>query len=534
MDMGENMEVLIVDDDMATVDVILHTVNWNKLQITDVFIAYNIADAKKILERNHIDIIISDIEMPQGSGVELLEWYRLEHFEGEFLFLTCHERFDYAKTALKNGVSEYLIKPFDVNIMEAALKKIILKIHETKNLIEDSKYGKWAKQNERQLKIGFLNQVLSGYINWNEPYLESEMYHKRLHISRETNYRLIISKITNFDKIKEKINQDLVLFIFENIHSEVLCGKPDNDSVISREFDRYCLFITVYEENQKEDLNDCCQILHQKLKQLFSVEITTCISEICKINDLYQTFKRNCNLLEENVGYFGTFFYEKDCFVSEEIMPMVFELNEMEQLLFRGSKVEFLGYIKSRIQVFINEKKLSDHVLKQGKEEILQAIYTYLGKKGIQVSSIFQEDNLQSLEENASQSVIDMIRWVNFLLECTFHYEEEIKKQYQLSDIIDQYILSHYMEDISRSEIAKQVHLAPEYVAKVYKKQTGKNLKERIVECRIEQAKILLERGERVSEVAEKVGFDNFTYFSTLFKKYTGVSPNQYRKQGES
>ena len=70
-----------------------------------------------------------------------------------------------------------------------------------------------------------------------------------------------------------------------------------------------------------------------------------------------------------------------------------------------------------------------------------------------------------------------------------------------------------------------------EYLSKTYKKQMGVNLKDTIAECRIEEAKRLLERGERVSDVAEEVGFDNFTYFSTMFKKYTGITPNQYRKK---
>ena len=64
-----------------------------------------------------------------------------------------------------------------------------------------------------------------------------------------------------------------------------------------------------------------------------------------------------------------------------------------------------------------------------------------------------------------------------------------------------------------------------------YKKLTGRTIKDTITEYRIDEAKRMLERGERVSDVAETVGFDNFTYFSTIFKKYTGVSPNQYCKK---
>ena len=95
------MKVLIVDDDIATVDVVEKTVRWDTLDIDDVYTAYNIKDAKQIVTENKIDIVISDIEMPQGSGIELLEWFRQEDFDGEFLLLTCHESFDYATNAMK-------------------------------------------------------------------------------------------------------------------------------------------------------------------------------------------------------------------------------------------------------------------------------------------------------------------------------------------------------------------------------------------------------------------------------------------------
>ncbi|MCF0127000.1 MAG: response regulator, partial [Pseudobutyrivibrio sp.] len=95
------MRVLIVDDDIATVNVIEQKVDWQKLGITEVFTAYNIARAREIIGQRDVDIIISDIEMPQGTGIDLLSWYRKNNYEGEFLLLTCHESFDYASHAIK-------------------------------------------------------------------------------------------------------------------------------------------------------------------------------------------------------------------------------------------------------------------------------------------------------------------------------------------------------------------------------------------------------------------------------------------------
>ena len=136
--MDDKLQILIIDDDMATVEMIRDKVSWDKLGISNVFTAYNIGSAKAVLIENQIQIIVSDIEMPQGSGLELLEWFREQNMEGEFLLLTCHERFDYATTAVRLRASEYLLKPFNVEVMEAALKKIVLKVQEEEILKENS------------------------------------------------------------------------------------------------------------------------------------------------------------------------------------------------------------------------------------------------------------------------------------------------------------------------------------------------------------------------------------------------------------
>jgi YesN/AraC family two-component response regulator len=95
------------------------------------------------------------------------------------------------------------------------------------------------------------------------------------------------------------------------------------------------------------------------------------------------------------------------------------------------------------------------------------------------------------------------------------------------------YITEHYTEDIGRSQVAAAVYLTPEYLAKIFKRSEGINLKDYIYQLKIQEARRLLMAGARVSEVAQLVGFDNFAYFSTIFKKVTGMSPNEYKKAGE-
>ena len=101
------MHILVVDDDIPTVAVIRTSLHWDLLGIDRVETAYDYTEAQNKICASQPDIILCDIEMPRGSGLDLLRWLREEKRDCEFVFLTCHANFDYAKTALQYGCLLY-------------------------------------------------------------------------------------------------------------------------------------------------------------------------------------------------------------------------------------------------------------------------------------------------------------------------------------------------------------------------------------------------------------------------------------------
>ncbi|MBO5622044.1 MAG: response regulator, partial [Butyrivibrio sp.] len=101
------MDAIVIDDDLSTVEVIVSNVDWDKFHIDNVHKAYNIAAAKKIILENDISIAVCDIEMPMGSGLDLIKWVRENDMDTEFIFLTSHEKFDYARAAIEYKASGY-------------------------------------------------------------------------------------------------------------------------------------------------------------------------------------------------------------------------------------------------------------------------------------------------------------------------------------------------------------------------------------------------------------------------------------------
>ena len=105
------ISILMVDDDRILVEKLEETVDWKRIGISTVFTANNIRQAQKILEEFPIEILLCDIDMPQGSGLELLEWLRNHEIQTECIFLSSYANFAYAQKALSLASREYLLKP---------------------------------------------------------------------------------------------------------------------------------------------------------------------------------------------------------------------------------------------------------------------------------------------------------------------------------------------------------------------------------------------------------------------------------------
>ena len=105
------MNLLIVDDEMLEVTVIEKMIDTKALGIEQIFKAYSVNQAITVLEKENVAILLTDIEMPKGSGIRLAEWVKEQDIPLIVIFLTSHAVFDYAKKAVELEVKQYLLKP---------------------------------------------------------------------------------------------------------------------------------------------------------------------------------------------------------------------------------------------------------------------------------------------------------------------------------------------------------------------------------------------------------------------------------------
>jgi two-component system response regulator YesN len=525
------MRLLIVDDDVPTVETVWDSIAWRDIGIAEVEIAHSVAQAKAIIDCAPVDIIISDIEMPQGSGLDLLAWIRGRGEATEFILLTCHERFDYAAHAIKLDAAEYLVKPFDAEIMQLSIKRVIARIAETQRMREKSEYGEWHSKNLRQEQLYFWLSLYSGIVgSWRDS-IQSEIAARKLPIDTNQAFRLILTKITDFDRTLEDLGNDLFFFQIESIHSRLICSAEENECVVRRVGETGLWFMTTVPDAPEETLISRCEQVIAACAESARVKATCCVGSACAIEELPEKHNQLHRMLQRSAAFYGQAFSESGALGASCGEPVILDLERLAQWLVARDKMPLLTYIKDVLNIRTDNRTLNERSLFFMKQEILQAVYGYLSECGIQATLLFQDENAMRLSDLATQSAVDMIRWVNCLLERAYDYEEEVRKASGLIERINAYVHEHYSEQLDRNEIAGVFHLAPEYLAKLYKKKTGIYLKDYIRAYRVEQAKRLLrDQNVRVSDVAGAVGFENFSYFSTIFRKYVGMTPNEFRR----
>lgn len=120
--------ILLVDDEELALKGLEEGVKWETLKIEKVYKCHSKATAIRMLQIYPVDIIITDIEMPNGNGIDLIKWVKENKPEIKVVFYTGHAQFSYAREALRLDVEDYLLKPIPYDELETIIEKIEKKI----------------------------------------------------------------------------------------------------------------------------------------------------------------------------------------------------------------------------------------------------------------------------------------------------------------------------------------------------------------------------------------------------------------------
>lgn len=527
------MNILLVDDNIYVLKGLKQGIDYAALGIDGIFAAKNMSDAVEIMEREDIPLVLTDIEMPGGTGLQFLEWIN-EHFPRTVtLFCTCFADFDYARKAVELHCFDYYLKPIQYDKLQEILVKAVAEVHRRKAAREKEICGEYWMNSLDERRMFFWENVFLGIDSCDAKELDFLARNNQLPYTREDTFTLGLLRFEKHKSGLERASRELERFVLnnmikellesENIHIEALlkCRKDTWALVLSaggsavRMHNIFTLIVTEIHKALHAPVNgyytcgctfDNMRSRYMDLEFIYSDHVFDGI-RIVDI-DAYQPEKNTCESITSA------------------------ELKAWETFLRTGQSAE----LKTALRKFVNGKKRKNQITRQFlrsvRLSVMQMVYSVLWEHQIDAGLLFEGRGYDALHTNSLLSADNLIAYLDYVFDRACAYINESKNEGNTVARVKKYVDQHYCEEITREDLGKVAYLSAGYLGNYFKKEMGISLGSYIMEKRLEKACALLQEGKlSVSEVAKAVGYDNFSYFSRLFKAKVGKTPKDYCRQ---
>ncbi|OXS52864.1 DNA-binding response regulator [Cohnella sp. CIP 111063] len=528
--------LLIVDDEPIAVEGLKSGVDWSGIGITRLFEAYSPDQAKEIFRSEPIDILLCDIEMPQGTGLELLEWVRRHYPRTETIFLTCHADFQYAKQAMQLGSLDYLLKPIPYGELTEAVRKAMRKLDQDNRLNEFSQYGKyWVKHQPlivERFWLDILNQAIPGDAAAQKKAAEE----RNIPYSHEMTFVPVLIRIRRWYKEVSLRDEKVLEYAIRKSAEELLLGDLESGLLVS--LGGGCMLALASGESamaDEERLRAACEKFVEACGSFFYAGVACYIGESAQGHHMASIYSRLRRLDANNVAYDQRVFslHDPQASMTGHLPP---DMSMWAVLLKEAKRAELSKAVEEYLKSQAASGQLNSDTLNRFVQDFQQMVYYVLQVKGIQAHQLFGDERSTELIAASMRSANDSLNWLRHMIGRSMEVIADVDQSQSVVDKVKAYVRENLDKDISREDIAHSVYLNPDYLTRIFKKETGLSISDYLLQQRLEIAAGLLINTEMsVASIAGKIGYANFSHFSRMFKKYMQLNPVEYRSkhQGE-
>lgn len=539
------IKVFLVEDEMVIRRGIKNSIDWEKEgyifcgEASDGELAY------PMIIKEKPDILITDIRMPFMDGLELCKLVKKELPNIKILILSGYDELDYAKEAIRLGVTEYLLKPISSGKLLEALNGVsesIRREKEDKDLVR--KYMEEMRENTEHEKQKFFEQMIAGNLSMADALETGKKYEMNLSAGM---YNLLLFRFT-LGKENRKSGELLgeAEYAIEKLTERLEYVFEFQCGVEGWAF----LLMADNEEQMSERVKELSKDLEEIMKNYSTIAYFGGIGQpVARLRELEESFR------EAERALAARFTMELNRIISVEDIRMaqnVDTLDDIEITSFgeiektRTMLEKFLNNgaedeIDEFVDVYINE--LPEENLKSVlmRQYIIMDAYIVMMSFCEKIEGIEGEMQAQSEELKNSMKTIQTLEeiknYIRMLLKKIIGVRDTISGR-RYSDIIeiakDQIRKTYMSDEISLNTIAAEVGMSPSYFSSIFSKEMGKTFVEYLTEIRMDRAKeLLMCSSMKTSEIGYEVGYKDPHYFSYIFKKTQNCTPKEFRARGK-
>lgn len=484
--------VLIVDDEYMILKGLEKIIKWSDYSFEIVKAARNSKQALEFLEDNDVDLIITDVNMPRISGLDLIEMAQDKGKKFEFMILSGYQEFDYVRTGLQLGAIDYILKPVDSKALVASLAKV-------KNILDSQTAIQKASvvSLNAQMQRLFENDIDRSEI--------SSLFHQlRItpDIIKSGMTVIACNRLNDFSKVEQLCQQ----------YGQVLSFEHNRHLFIGFVGGRGLLLKFVRE------LEDKCYITGESFITVGETvydwqNISQSYEQAARLSKIYKFYEKSNKFSNNNL---------RVDWLKQATLPKV-SLVKIKQAIALGEYEQLMDELKSIFSDLTSRGASPSYV-----RQIAFLVYSELNVKVNFDEQTYQEyvvrinnaDDLQSLVDISSEVIKQLFQKID-----DQKYSENIKQVMSL-------IHKDFNDDLSLKLVSDELHLNPDYLGQLFKKEAKMSFSKYLNEYRIQQAQELLRNtNQSIAEIADNVGYTTTAYFYRNFKSICGLSPKEYRKK---
>lgn len=518
------MKLLIVDDEQLTREGIISAINWEALGITEVLEADDGVNGLELARKHHPDIVLCDVRMPRMDGIVMLERIEAMNPDVSAIFMSGYSDKEYLKAAIQLKAINYIEKPIDPKEIEEA----VLRAVERCNQLARQRNAEAIHTNLAATQLAL--QMTVPYSTCQDT-IEELCGQFRQHYGTDK-FKSVTTIIVKLEEVPDAPTD--LTYVHKQIHDYL---KPMHLHVIYSEKRSYHVVYHIYGSIAPtgSTLTMITDRLGSLLGELGRYYIAVG-NTVEGISQAYHSYETAVILLQ------NSYFFEADSVLRVEMQEKGKPINiealrenaeQYGQSIAQKEEQNAKEALQQIFDICNHATNLMPNQIKSFYYDMFSELYkTRKSNQLLTDFSIGNQESIMDMVENCF-SYFGLHKLLSEKTESFFAELTQMKPENATIYMIRDYISNHYANpSLSVKDISEYAKLSASYVCTFFKTGTGVTLNQYITEFRMERAKQLLaDPRYRIADISSAVGYSDGNYFGKSFKKYTGLSPSEYREK---
>ncbi|MDU0203407.1 MULTISPECIES: response regulator transcription factor [Paenibacillus] len=534
------LKAILADDEPNILRNLQAVIPWAELEIDIVGTAKNGVEALELSSLHGPDLVMSDIRMPLMDGITFVQKLREINEACKVLMVTGYQDFEYARSLMRVGVSDYILKPINYEELENCIRKLANEIRENK-AIKQQEQQKWGKmKNLAYEKI--LQDVL---MNYTEVSAHTLLPIDNMDLETMT-YSFMMIDVDDYSQKSlpwSEQERKLWNFAVRNVMQDSLGNFKAEFSVLQMREGEWCLLIQWdtcrVEDNEAQDDETRMQSnlyevamklqkdVRESVKLGISVGFYTSAVGLRLLSDTYRKLQRFMQLnlnKQESVLLYKESKEQADAnsslwYLVEEIVTGLKQLNRIKT-------EDALNRLKLLLEGLPNSSFARAY-------QMLHFLILHVLRELREMNSLDAQEEEQVWRQlDKSESIQHLLQVMVQLASIGLEGTNKKKNSELLMTAAKEYIRTHYSNDFGVEDIASSLGISSSYFSLLFKQHFGETFVEYVTKHRMELAKsMLLHSDKSITDIGRSVGYMERRYFTKVFQKFTGEIPSEYREK---